>query len=134
MWHDILNFMLEMYPSADAAFNSELSKTLFLRKPLTGVSFVLTAEGKTVGLMELRLPPNGNGILSVGILPEFRGKGYGDFFTRAALLRLSETGEEIRIAYASEYYLKFGFRQCGKEMILKSKDLYFPHECGAHTK
>lgn len=126
--------MLEMYPSADAAINSELSKTLFSRQPLTGVSFVLTAEGKTVGLMELRLPPSGNGILSVGILPEFRGKGYGDFFTRAALLRLSETGEEIRIAYASEYYLKFGFRQCGKEMILKSKDLYFPHECGAHTK
>lgn len=134
MWHDILNFMLEMYPSADAKLNSKLTKTLFSREPLSGVSFVLTAEGKNVGLMELRLPPNGNGILSVGILPEFRGKGYGDFFTRAALLRLSETGEEIRIAYASEYYLKFGFRQCGKEMILKSKDLYFPHECGSHTK
>ncbi len=65
----------------------------------------------------------------VGVIPEVRGRGYGDFLTRASINKVIDISEYIEINGVDEYYEKFGFEKKGNIMIAESKKIVFPSKC-----
>lgn len=121
--------MLNMLPSNDKTLLDELSYSL-CSKPFSGaVGYIFYADGTPVGVAHLSVSAMSS-IDFIGVLPAYRKKGYGDFFTRSILFRLSQISEKICIKYVSGYYNKFGFVSDGKNMYVDSDSLKFEPACG----
>lgn len=65
----------------------------------------------------------------VGITPDMRGKGFGDFLTRASINKAIDISEYIEISYADDYFEKFGFERKDNKMQIESKKVVFPSKC-----
>lgn len=119
--------------SIDATNDKELLDGLSLRafgKSFDGrAGFVLFCDSLPIGIAKVTAAGNTACISGIGIVPEERGKGYGDFFTRALMHNLSNASEKIVVESVCNYFLKFGFEQQGDKMIIDSKDLVFPRKC-----
>ncbi|NLT18275.1 MAG: hypothetical protein BWX72_00877 [Firmicutes bacterium ADurb.Bin080] len=122
--------MLSVAGTNDKNILDRLSLEIFGKKFDGGVGYVLCESGTEIGIAKLKVNPENSAINSIGILPSYRKKGYGDFFTRALLNVLSGVSEYITIDYSEDYFLQFGFMNSEKGMIIKSSDIVFPHKCG----
>ncbi len=72
-------------------------------------------------------------IKSVGILPEYRGNGYGDFFTRTLIYKFMFYNKDIVVDYHDDYYINLGFVSDGDgSMRASCDDVVFPSGC-EHT-
>lgn len=124
------NFMLKMAPIIDKELLNGLSVKIF-NKPFAQTIGYVFFEGDTpIGISSFLADKKQSEIICIGILSEYRGRGLGDFFTRSILLRLSEVGERIVVDYPSGYFTKFGFFESDGKMVVDSKNLTFPSECG----
>jgi len=63
------------------------------------------------------------------IMPQYRGKGYGDFFTRSLMNIFIDVTDYIVSEYVDDYFLKFGFVTRGDVMVVESEKLTFPRKC-----
>lgn len=122
--------MLNILPSNDKRLLDELTCALCAKTFPATVGYVLYADGKAAGIAHVEVNETST-IKFVGILSAYRKKGYGDFFTRSLLFRLSAISRRIRIAYISGYYTRFGFVADGADgMIAESSDIRFDSSCG----
>ncbi|MFW5780705.1 MAG: GNAT family N-acetyltransferase [Bacillota bacterium] len=116
--------MLNMIPTNDKKLLDNMSNTIFSRPFKGDIGYVFYVDEKEVGFAKLNIGETSS-IVAIGILPEFRKKGYGDFFTRSILFRLSQIAKIIKINYIDDYFLKFGFKNKVNYMEIESKDLKF---------
>jgi len=117
-----------MIPTNDKKLLDELSYAIFSRPYSGAVGYIFYAGEKPVGFASLDVGST-SVIKAIGVVPSARRKGYGDFFTRSILFRLAQISKEIRVAYVSGYYNKFGFKKDGAEMTLESVNLKFDSKC-----
>ena len=122
--------MLSFEPIADRPILDNLSERIFGRKFPYEIGFVLVVDGVKVGLARIEISNREATLIMLGVLPEMRKKGYGDFFTRSLLSVMSGVSKSLRIDYYAEYFFKFGFKRHGTGMRIFSDRLVFPTECG----
>lgn len=94
------------------------------------IGYVLYDDGVPAGAARLSVAPDVSVLQKIGVKKEYRNRRYGDFFTRSLLNAVSNVSERIEIAYADEYFEKFGFVREGSGMAIDSGRLVFPCECG----
>ncbi|HQC54480.1 MAG TPA: GNAT family N-acetyltransferase [Clostridia bacterium] len=121
--------MINLTATNDKKILDDLSKKIFGAPFDGGVGYVLQLDDETVGVAKVIVNPDVSTIVSIGLLKEHRGKGYGDFFTRVLLNVLSEVSAYIVVGYRSNYFTQFGFKESFDEMFIKSKDIVFPAKC-----
>lgn len=120
--------MLGYGVSNDTELLTDLYQKIFSRNPDFVIGYVLYEDDIPVGIANLKVNPKVSEMKEIGLLPEKRKKGFGDFFTRCLLLRLSEVSEKI-ITYKHQYFYKFGFVDEGEKMVIDGKKIDFPSTC-----
>ena len=121
--------MLSLGASNDKIILNELHNAIFGSDIVGEVGYLLYLSDKAIGVAKLRVTTEEMHILEVGILEEYRGKGYGDFFTRSLMNIFIDVTDRIVSDYVNEYFLKFGFVQSGDVMVVESEKLTFPRKC-----
>lgn len=121
--------MLTLEYCEDKALLSDLHGRIFGGEaPAAGV--VLRADGKPCGVACYALEEGGVRIKEVGVLQEERGKGYGDFFTRALVFKFMQSGMDIFADGVCGYYKNLGFWEDGRGGMRVSPDrVVFPSSC-----
>ena len=97
-----------------------------------GVDVALYEDERLIGAAHVSFQPDTAVLEGVYVTPDRRGFGLGDFLTRATMDASTRSLPLFRVAYASDYFLKFGFRADGDGMIINSEEIKFPSLCGGH--
>ncbi len=121
--------MLRMSPCVEKKLLNELNNKIFGKDYEHTIGYIFYEQDTPIGISMFLANSEVSVIFSVGLIEEARKKGYGDFFTRSIMLRLSEVGEKIEIKYISDYYKKFGFIEVDGKMVINSEKLIFPSDC-----
>ncbi len=121
--------MINITATNDKKILDDLSNKIFGVPFDGGVGYILQLDEEAVGVAKVIVNPDVSTIVSIGVLKEHRGKGYGDFFTRVLLHVLSQVSAYLVIGYKSKYFAQFGFKDSFDEMFMKSKDIVFPSKC-----
>lgn len=122
--------MLKFFATNDKKQLDDLYMEIFKEVFPGNVGYVLLFDEKCIGVAKIITTPSISHIEKVGIIPSYRGKGFGDFFTRALMNTLSNVSKTIVINYLSDYFLKFGFVKENDKMSVNSTDIVFPSKCG----
>ena len=100
-----------------------------------GSAVVLLSGGVPCGLAEYALEGDCVRIKKVGVIKSERGKGYGDFFTRALVFKFMRSGMDIAADCESDYFANLGFTPDGKGGMRVSPDrVVFPSQCHREDK
>ena len=121
--------MLSIEATNDKEVLDALSQKIFGKAFDGGVGFVLYNENTPIGIAKVLVKDEVATISGIGIVPEERGKGYGDFLTRSLMFNLSEVTRKIVADATCNYFLKFGFEEIDGKMVVESKDIIFPRKC-----
>ena len=87
-----------------------------------GVDVALLEDERIIGAAHISFLPDTALLEGVYVMPARRGFGFGDFLTRAVMDAYTRSLPLFRVAYASDYFLKFGFRADGdgiKDIVIK---------------
>lgn len=120
--------MINLELAEDNSLIDSMFDSLKVEKPENAVFAVVKCDKTPVGIAAFYYSDTVH-IKGVGILEEFRSKGYGDFTTRVLLSRLADYGKEIIVDYVSDYFYKFGFNKKGGVMSVFPDKLIFPSKC-----
>ena len=121
--------MLSLGASNDKKLLNELHNAIFGTDIVGDVGYLLYIQDEPVGIAKLEVTPEEMRIISVGLLEKYRGKGYGDFFTRSLMNIFIDVTDYIVSEYVDDYFLKFGFVTRGDVMVVESEKLTFPRKC-----
>lgn len=121
--------MLSLLYSDDNKINGELNDTIFGSSSSEGFSVLLLEDGIAIGISSVVLDGLLPIITRVGILPEYRNKGYGDFFMRSLFFMLSEQSGGVAVCWQHKYFEKFGFKPTDNLLFVSREDLKFPSYC-----
>ena len=121
--------MLSLGASNDKILLNQLHNAIFGCDIVGDVGYLLYIGDEPIGVAKLKVTPDEMHILEVGILANYRGKGYGDFFTRSLMNIFIDVTDYIFSDYVDDYFLKFGFVQKDDVMVVESDKLTFPRKC-----
>ena len=121
--------MLSLGASNDKILLNQLHNAIFGCDIVGDVGYLLYIGDEPIGVTKLKVTPDEMHILEVGILENYRGKGYGDFFTRSLMNIFIDVTDYIFSDYVDDYFLKFGFVQKDDVMVVESDKLTFPRKC-----
>lgn len=121
--------MLSLDISNDLNLLNSLHNRIFGMDIDGKVGFVLLYDNEPIGIARIKATPEELHIVRVGVIEEYRGKGYGDFFTRCIMNGFIDVTDRIISDYVDDYFLKFGFVQDGGVMVVESEKLVFPRKC-----
>lgn len=126
--------MLTLEYCEDEKLKGAMAEELFPGEKV-GSAVVLRADGVPCGLAEYALEGDCVRIKKVGVIKSERGKGYGDFFTRALVLKFMRSGMDIAADCESEYFQNLGFKRDGKGgMRVSPGEVVFPSQCHKEDK
>lgn len=97
-----------------------------------GVDVALYEEDVLIGAAHVSFLTDCALLEGVYVTPTKRGNGLGDFLTRATMDAYTRSLPLFRVAYVSDYFLKFGFKERSGGMEILSEDIKFPSHCGGH--
>jgi len=97
-----------------------------------GVDVALFEDEALIGAAHVSFLPDTALLEGVYLTPSKRGFGYGDFLTRAVMDAYTRSLPFFKVAYKSDYFLKFGFVEGEDGMTIKSEEITFPSHCGGH--
>ena len=97
-----------------------------------GVDVALYEDEALIGTAHVSFLPDCAVLEGVYVTPLKRGHGLGDFLTRATMDAYTRSLPIFRVAYVSAYFEKFGFKDEGSFMSIKSDEIKFPSYCGGH--
>ena len=121
--------MLSLGASNDKILLNQLHNAIFGCDIVGDVGYLLYIGDEPIGVAKLKVTPDEMHILEVGILENYRGKGYGDFFTRSLMNIFIDVTDYIFSDYVDDYFLKFGFVPKDDVMVVESDKLTFPRKC-----
>lgn len=120
--------MLEYGVTDDGELIDSLTQKIFGKSIDMAVAYIFYEKGLPIGIAQLKVTPDLSEIMLVGMLSEKRKMGFGNFFTRCLLLRLSEVSKKI-LVYKDDYFYQFGFGDEGEKMSIDSANIDFPSDC-----
>lgn len=97
-----------------------------------GVDVALYEDERLIGAAHVTFMPDCAVLEGVYVTPSKRGYGLGDFLTRATMDAYTRSLPIFRVAYVSEYFVKFGFSEKDDGMEIASDAIKFPSYCGGH--
>ncbi|MBQ9370200.1 MAG: GNAT family N-acetyltransferase [Clostridia bacterium] len=97
-----------------------------------GVDVALYEDERLIGAAHVTFLPDTAVLEGVYVTPDRRGFGLGDFLTRATMDAYTRSLPLFRVAYVSEYFVKFGFKEKDGGMEIASDAIKFPSHCGGH--
>ena len=97
-----------------------------------GVDVALYEDETLIGAAHVSFLPDCALLEGVYVTPAKRGIGLGDFLTRATMDAYTRSLPFFRVAYISEYFVKFGFSEKDGGMEIASEAIKFPSYCGGH--
>ncbi len=121
--------MLSLIYSDDSKINGLLNDAIFGDVAPDGFTVLLLEDGNALGIAYVTLDGVLPIIQRVGILPDFRNKGYGDFFMRSLFFMLSEQSGGVAVGWSHVYFEKFGFKPVDGLLFVSKEDLVFPSYC-----
>lgn len=121
--------MLSLGATNDKKVLNALNNAIFGVDMVGDVGYLLYIQDEPIGIAKLKVTSEEMRIVSVGLLEKYRGKGYGDFFTRSLMNIFIDVTDYIVSEYVDDYFLKFGFEQKGDIMVVESDKLTFPRKC-----
>ncbi len=120
--------MISLNATNDTSLLNLLHNRIFGNDIEGKVGYVLYVDDVPIGVAKLNIDATSATLKEVGVLAEYRGKGYGDFFTRS-LMNCCIDITDVIYAYKDEYFCKFGFTEENGVMKVESDKLTFPHAC-----
>lgn len=124
--------MLYITPCEDIKIGEELSEKIFGVGDITDGAILLFNDKTPIGLAEIYVGSDFVGISRIGVLPDFRGRGAGDFFARVIIFKLMSYELPIKLDFVNDYYQKLGFKKQDKTMLAECEDIKFPSCCGGN--
>ena len=124
--------MLHVKPVIDDSCESFLRSEGVKTSYAEGVDVALYEDEALIGAAHIAFLPDTALLAGVYVTPTRRGKGYGDFLTRAVMDAYTRSLPLFKVAYHSDYFLKFGFTEAEDGMQIKSEEIRFPSQCGGH--
>ena len=124
--------MLHVKPVIDESCEAFLRSEGVELSCASGVDVALYEDERMIGAARVSFSPDTAVLESVYVTPERRGCGFGDFLTRAVMDAYTRSLPLFRVAYKSDYFMKFGFTADGDGMTIKSEEITFPSACGGH--
>lgn len=122
--------MIRIDATNDKVLLDTLSDKIFKNKYNKDVGYVLYYDSTPIGLASICVDIENSILEKIGILYEKQKNGFGDFFTRSLMLRLSDVSEKITIKYNADYFLQFGFTtNKDQTMSVDSENIIFPKKC-----
>jgi len=97
-----------------------------------GVDVALYEDETLIGAAHVSFLTDCAVLEGVYVTPSKRGFGLGDFLTRATMDAYTRSLPLFRVAYVSEYFVKFGFTEKDGGMEIASDAIKFPSYCGGH--
>ena len=97
-----------------------------------GVDVALYEEDAMIGAAHLSFGTDAALLEGVYVTPARRKGGLGDFLTRAVMDAYTRSLPLFKVAYKSDYFLKFGFKEENDGMVIRSEEIVFPSHCGGH--
>lgn len=125
--------MLSLHPLDDK--DAESATRSFYGAQISGQTVALNVDGVDAGILTFTISPDLVAhIKAVAVLPEYRGKGFGDFLTRSMMNSFTLANMGVCVDYddVGDYYSKFGFRPTDKGLYVSASDIVFPSKCGHH--
>lgn len=93
------------------------------------LNMILIVDERVAGVSQTSLSGTTARLVYAGVIPELRGKGYGDLTIRSAINKVMDLVEVVEIASHHEYFRKFGFNKTDFGWSAPSKDIVFPSYC-----
>ena len=124
--------MLHVKPVIDESCEAFLRSEGAEVSRVPGVDVALYEDEKIIGAAHVFFQPDTAVLERVYVTPARRGNGFGDFLTRAVMDAYTRSLPLFRVAYRSDYFVKFGFTADGDGMQIKSEEIVFPSHCGGH--
>ena len=121
--------MLSLGVSNDKNLLNSLHNAIFGNDMVGDVGYLLYMGDEPIGVAKLKVTPEEMHVVEVGLVEEYRHKGYGDFFTRSLMNIFIDVTDRIIADYVDDYFIKFGFKQQGDVMVVESDKLVFPRKC-----
>ncbi len=124
--------MLHVKPIIDDRAEKFLSSEGVTAAYTPGVDVALFDDGKMIGAAHVAFATDAAVLEGVYVTPARRGVGLGDFLTRATMDAYTKHLPLFKVAYKSDYFLKFGFEEENDGMTIQSEGITFPSQCGGH--
>ena len=124
--------MLHVKPVVDDSAEKFLLQEGVKTAYAPGVDVVLYDEEKIVGAAHVAFGTDAAVLEGVYVTPQKRGFGLGDFLTRAVMDAYTRSLPYFKVAYKSDYFLKFGFKEEDDGMTIQSEEIKFSSYCGGH--
>ena len=124
--------MLHVKPVIDESCEAFLRSEGVEISCASGVDVALYEDERMIGAARVSFAPDTAVLEAVYVMPDRRGNGFGDFLTRAVMDAYTRSLPLFRVAYKSDYFVKFGFVSDGDGMTIKSEEIVFPSHCGGH--
>ena len=94
------------------------------------LNMILIVGDRVAGVSQTSLSGKTARLVYAGVIPELRGKGYGDLVIRSAINKVMDLVDVVEIGSHHEYFKRFGFEKAEFGWSAKSKDIVFPSYCG----
>jgi len=124
--------MLHVKPVIDESCEAFLRSEGVELSCASGVDVALYEDERMIGAARVSFEPDTAVLEGVYVTPARRGCGFGDFLTRAVMDAYTRSLPRFRVAYASDYFVKFGFKAEQGGMVVGSEEIKFPSLCGGH--
>lgn len=118
----------------DRNVSDNIEKDIFGDILSFGERTLLFEEDIPIGVSVFSLSDDGIIISRIGLLREYRGRRYGDFFTRSIIYKFLPYRMKIYIDGIYPYFYKLGFVDDGDRMVAESDDIIFPSTCKGDCK
>lgn len=93
------------------------------------LNMILIVGERVAGVSQTSLSGKTARLVYAGVIPELRGKGYGDLTIRSAINKVMDVVDVVEIESHHEYFQKFGFERTDFGWRAKSEDIVFPSYC-----
>ena len=124
--------MLHVKPVVDDSVEKFLAAEKVNAGYSAGVDVALYEDDKMIGAAHVAFSVDTAILEGVYLTPARRGYGFGDFLTRAVMDAYTRSLPLFKVAYKSDYFLKFGFQEAEDGMVINSEEIVFPSHCGGH--
>ena len=122
--------MFCVIPCADEAVLKKIcAETGGSYRPECVLNMILIVGERVAGVSQTALFEGRARLVYAGVVPELRGKGYGDLTIRSAINKVMDLVDVVEIESHHEYFKKFGFEKTDFGWSAPSERIIFPSYC-----
>ena len=93
------------------------------------LNMILIVDERVSGVSQMSLHGDTVRLKFAGVIPEIRGKGYGDLIMRASINKVMDNFRFVEAESLHPYFARFGFKKENGVYRARSEDIVFPSYC-----